>query len=303
MQAIDAGGLCGAWSDDCVYEHKQTAPSIAQLPVNITAVDTLQLRVNNPRSDAKYSWNVENGTIISQSNNGSTAQAILHAAGNLKVSVAMELGGQTYKSKDKTLSVFPFTKIFKGRIENVFDANQDGLPEIYDRFDPIYNLNSKGEKTEIKKSFNSDLSGDMTPFDYNYDGYPDFLLARSSKNVYLNSGEQDNDFEYTTDDGVYSSPSYIANKPILDYNNDGKFDFAGYLNTTKASDTSLKTTEQKFNGIKCDFNRDGYWDIASDNYSGVNVYMKTISPNVANDYEQKLAVKIDRDSRSGRAHV
>ena len=296
VQAIDAGGLGGAWSDDCVYEHKQTAPSIAQLPVNITAVDTLQLRVNNPRSDAKYSWNVENGTIISQSNNGSTAQAILHAAGNLKVSVAMELGGQTYKSKDKTLSVFPFTKIFKGRIENVFDANQDGLPEIYDRFDPIYNLNSKGEKTEIKKSFNSDLSGDMTPFDYNYDGYPDFLLARSSKNVYLNSGEQDNDFEYTTDDGVYSSPSYIANKPILDYNNDGKFDFAGYLNTTKASDTSLKTTEQKFNGIKCDFNRDGYWDIASDNYSGVNVYMKTISPNVANDYEQKLAVKIDRDS-------
>lgn len=55
VQAIDAGGLGGAWSDDCVYEHKQTAPSIAQLPVNITAADTLQLRVNNPRSDAKYS--------------------------------------------------------------------------------------------------------------------------------------------------------------------------------------------------------------------------------------------------------
>ncbi len=127
VQAIDAGGLGGVWSDECVYEHKQTAPSIAQLPVNITAADTLQLRVNNPRSDTKYSWNVENGTIISQSNNGSTAQAILHAAGNLKVSVAMELGGQTYKSKEKTLSVLPFAEIFDStdldfRFQNVFDA-------------------------------------------------------------------------------------------------------------------------------------------------------------------------------------
>lgn len=306
VQAIDAGGLGGAWSDDCVYEHKQTAPSIAQLPVNITAADTLQLRVNNPRSDAKYSWNVENGTIISQSNNGSTAQAILHAAGNLKVSVAMELGGQTYKSKEKTLSVLPFTMIFGNnsiRINNVFDANQDGLPEIYDRYSSIYNLNAKGEKTEIKKSFNSDLSDDMTPFDYNYDGYPDFFLARSSKNVYLNSGEQDNDFEYTTDTGVYSSPSYLANKPILDYNNDGKIDFFGYLNTTKESDTSLKTTEQIFgynNNIFekiCDFNRDGYWDVAFDEYGKINVYMKTASANVANDYEQKLAVKINDNGR------
>lgn len=304
VQAIDAGGLGGAWSDDCVYEHKQTAPSIAQLPVNITAADTLQLRVNNPRSDAKYSWNVENGTIISQSNNGSTAQAILHAAGNLKVSVAMELGGQTYKSKEKTLSVLPFAEIFDStdldfRFQNVFDANQDGLPEIYNAFgisNPIYNFNAKGEKTEIKKSFNSDLTNNMIPFDYNYDGYPDFFLARSSKNVYLNSGEQDNDFEYTTDAGVYSSPSYLANKPILDYNNDGKFDFVGYLNTTKASDTLLKSTELKFgynvNKI-CDFNRDGYWDLVSDDYREINVYMKTVSSNVANDYEKKLAVKIN----------
>lgn len=301
VQAIDAGGLGGAWSDECVYEHKQTAPSIAQLPVNITATDTLQLRVNNPRSDAKYSWNVENGTIISQSNNGSTAQAILHAAGNLKVSVAMELGGQTYKSKEKTLSVLPFTKIFDYYtldFYNVFDANQDGKPEIYNRNNPIFNFNAKGEKTEIKKSFNSDLTNDMIPFDYNYDGYPDFFLARSSKNVYLNSGEQDNDFEYTTDAGVYSSPSYLANKPILDYNNDGKIDFVGYLNTTKESDTSLKSTEQNFGyykktGIICDFNRDGYWDVASDEHSEINVYMKTVSSNVANDYEKKLAVKIN----------
>lgn len=301
VQAIDAGGLGGAWSDECVYEHKQTAPSIAQLPVNITATDTLQLRVNNPRSDAKYSWNVENATIISQSNNGSTAQAILHAAGNLKVSVVMELGGQTYKSKDKTLSVLPFAEIFDSNsigIKNVFDANQDGLPEIYDGYHPIYNLNSKGEKTVIKKSFNSDLSKRMTPFDYNYDGYPDFLLDRSSKNVYLNSCEQDNDFEYITDAGIYSSPSYPATKPILDYNNDGKFDFVGYLNTTKASDTSLKTTEQKFGYynnkcIICDFNRDGYWDVASDEFREINVYIKTVSANVANDYEQKLAVKIN----------
>lgn len=306
VQAIDAGGLGGAWSDECVYEHKQTAPSIAQLPVNITAADTLQLRVNNPRSDAKYTWNVKNGTLISQSNNGSTAQAILHAAGKLKVSVAMELGGQTYKSKEKTLSVLPFTKIFDYytlEFYNVFDANQDGKPEIYNRNNPIFNFNAKGEKTEIKKSFNSDLSDRMTPFDYNYDGYPDFLLDRSSKNVYLNSGEQDNDFEYITDAGVYSSPSYLANKPILDYNNDGKIDFVGYLNTTKESDTSLKSTEQNFGyykktGIICDFNRDGYWDVASDEFREVNVYMKTASANVANDYEQKLAVKtIDDGNR------
>ena len=224
----------------------------------------------------------------------------------------MELGRKTYKRKEKTLSVLPFAEIFDStdldfRFQNVFDANQDGLPEIYNAYNAygvsnsIYNLNSKGEKTEIKKSFNSDLSDEMTPFDYNYDGYPDFLLDRSSKNVYLNSGEQDNDFEYITDAGVSSSPSYLANKPILDYNNDGKIDFFGYLNTTKESDTSLKTTEQKFGynnnilGKICDFNRDGYWDVAFDEYEKINVYMKTVSANVANDYEQKLAVTINYD--------
>lgn len=204
--------------------------------------------------------------------------------------------------------MLPFTKIFDYytlEFYNVFDANQDGKPEIYNRNNPIFNFNAKGEKTEIKKSFNSDLSDRMTPFDYNYDGYPDFLLDRSSKNVYLNSGEQDNDFEYITDAGVYSSPSYPATKPILDYNNDGKIDFVGYLNTTKESDTSLKTTEQNFgyykkSGTICDFNRDGYWDIALDEYGKINVYMKTASANFANDYEQKLAVKTIDD---GNGHL
>lgn len=218
----------------------------------------------------------------------------------------MELGGQTYKSKEKTLSVLPFADIFGIRdLCHIFDANQDGLPEIYNRYNPIYNFNSKGEKTEIKKSFNSDLSDRMTPFDYNYDGYPDFFLARRSKNVYINSGEQDNDFEYTTDAGIYSMLSNYVTMPILDYNNDGKFDIEGYLNTTKESDSSLKTTEQNFGyykktGIICDFNRDGYWDIALDEYGKINVYMKTASANVANDYEQKLAVKTIDD---GNGHL
>lgn len=299
VQAIDAGGMGGAWSDECVYEHKQTAPSIAQLPANVTAADTLQLRVNNPRPEAKYSWNVESGTVISQNGNGSTAQATLQAAGNLKVWVEMELGGQTYRSSEKTLSVLPFAPsvdFSETRIDNVFDANQDGKPEIYRNGYPIFNLNAQGQKTEIRKSFNSDISGDMTPFDYNYDGYPDFLLDRISKNVYVNSGEKDNDFEYSTDNGVYQSGAYPADQPILDYNNDGKFDFLGLLNTTTAESTTLKTTKQLFGkytnetGTVCDFNRDGYWDIAVDEFGEVYVYMKTASSVVSNDYEKKFAV-------------
>ncbi|WP_308226275.1 hypothetical protein [uncultured Prevotella sp.] len=177
VQAIDAGGLGGVWSDECVYEHKQTAPSTAQLPVNITAADTLQLRVNNPRSDAKYSWNVENGTIISQSNNGSTAQAILHAAGNLKVSVAMELGGQTYKSKEKTLSVLPFAEIFDStdldfRFQNVFDAtvNDKGNGKL------SISWSTSGEKT-------IDMIADSCTFSTIVKVYApeDFALAIPSK--------------------------------------------------------------------------------------------------------------------------
>lgn len=141
VQAIDAGGLGGAWSDETVYDHKIIVPIMETVSPLTTTADTLQVSVRNAKTDAKYTWYVEQGSIIEQSANGDIAKIQFHGAGKLKLYVQMSYKGNTYKSAEKTVEVSPF-KISKETDPysyifsdygnyTVIDINQDGIPEIY----------------------------------------------------------------------------------------------------------------------------------------------------------------------------
>lgn len=72
IQAVDASGLGGEWSDELVYDHKLSAPVITSMASNVyCTADTVTLSVQNPVAAAAYEWTVDNGDIIGQNDNAS----------------------------------------------------------------------------------------------------------------------------------------------------------------------------------------------------------------------------------------
>lgn len=266
VQAIDAGNMGGEWSDEFVYNHQQiAAPVIAHIPSAYSTVDTISLRVQNSMEDATYTWNIPHGKIISASANNDQIDVVFDKAGELKVGVQMAFDGKLYNAQDITFLLSPakaptirppyhYYSLF-------LDIDQDGDVECKNNGHDFMKYDSiKKEYTSIKKSWNSDVSGttNFAVFDINKDGYPDMYLGGLKKgNTFINSGEQDCDFEYfsKTYTGL-PKDSYMT----YDIDNDGNFDLVSgdlYYN----SGDGYIFNKKYINSSKFfDFNRDGAWD-------------------------------------------
>ncbi len=247
IQAIDASGLGGPWSDEFVYDHKTALPVINKLSDGYCTSDTITMTVQNPNINATYEWNISNGTIISQNDNGSIVDVVFNRGGEQNVTVNMTLGNLMYKSETRTItlapskySTIPVANDKTLKYTTFLDLNQDGNVEVLGAVYKVYNNNlytdetgwfenKEGLYSKIRKTWNSDLGGGSNQFfiaDFNHDGYPDFYYPHSKGNLFTNSGEEDNSFEYDTEtfDFGFKFPegSLIAN---IDFNNDGKLNF------------------------------------------------------------------------------
>lgn len=282
IQAVDASGLGGEWSDELVYDHKLSAPVITSMASNVyCTADTVTLSVQNPVAAAAYEWTIDNGDIIGQNDNASMVKVRFREAGTRKFSVSMMLGGKTTKSDEEKIEVIPSrvativaadNQTLIGK--NLIDINQDGNAEIekgsiyMGGSDTFYECKSDGSYAAIRKTWNTDLSAIRMFADFNNDGYPDIL---TSGKVLYNSGEGDMSFdgEEITINGLgYGRASYM-----MDWNNDGKFAFwydnnpslfyadqKGDFNYSilKSSDSHIRAEEL---GKFYDFNRDGNMDV------------------------------------------
>ncbi len=279
IQAIDAGGLGGPWSDELIYEHKVAAPSINTVGQGYCVADTITLTVQNPRNDATYEWNLSNGTIISQNDNGSIVDVIFERAGKQTATVSMVLGGQTYKSESKVIADLVPSKYTELPVSDnrtiastyFLDLNQDGNVAVFGR---AYNYKTSesgwyeykdGIYNKVRKTWNSDLVlsnySKMFFADFNHDGYPDFYLSEQSKgNLFTNSGEEDNSYEYDTEEFSLSG-NYIT----ADLNNDGRLSFlSGEVSSDERNFKRLNLQEQigkSYPDGFYDFNRDGSLDV------------------------------------------
>ena len=284
IQTIDASGLGGPWSDEFIYDHKTALPVINKLSDGYCTSDTITMTVQNPNINATYEWNISNGTIISQNDNGSIADVVFNRGGEQNVTVNMTLGNLMYKSEPRVITLIPskkgdlpFRTYLVGPIE-FLDINQDGNVEVLGSIEQEGGFFEYKNETysKVRKTWNSDLGGGSNQFfitDFNHDGYPDFYYPHSKGNLFTNSGEEDSSFEYDTETfdfgfDFYYNPS-ITN---IDFNNDGKLNFlvnslSLYTNNgdeRKFSKLNDIIAEQlniySYDGL-FDFNRDGGLDI------------------------------------------
>lgn len=272
IQAVDASGLGGEWSDELVYDHKLSAPVISTLTSGAyCTADTVTLSVQNPVAAAAYEWTVDNGDIIGQNDNASMVKVRFREAGTRKLSVSRMLGGKTVKSDEEKIEVIPSrvativaadNQTLIGK--NLIDINQDGNAEIV-YSSTFYERKSDGSYAAIRKTWNTDLRDIRLFADFNNDGYPDIL---TSEKVLYNGGEGDMSFdgEEVTVNGLgYGRASYM-----MDWNNDGKFAFRcenpssfyvdqkGDFNYSILKSSDIRDYEL---GQFYDFNRDGNMDV------------------------------------------
>lgn len=278
IQAIDASGLGGPWSDEFVYDHKTALPVINKLSDGYCTSDTITMTVQNPNINATYEWNISNGTIISQNDNGSIVDVVFNRGGEQNVTVNMTLGNLMYKSEPRVVTLIPskkgnlpFRTYLVGPIE-FLDINQDGNVEVLGSIEQEGGFFEYKNETysKVRKTWNSDLGGSYYNFfiaDFNHDGYPDFYYPHSKGNLFTNSGEEDSSFEYDTEpfDFDFGYSPLIAN---IDFNNDGKLNFlvnslSLYTNNgdeRKFSDFANIWGRYSYDGF-FDFDRDGGLDI------------------------------------------
>ena len=149
--------------------------------------------------------------------------------------------------------------------------------------------------------------GDPLPIDVNHDGYLDFL---SDYDMLMNSGEQDNSFEWLEKVNTFSDNGYDdrphANNNSVDLNNDGHISFErinsigynGNLITNQGDDHSFKLLDKEYNTY--DFNRDGSVDLWR-NYSRkpycTKVYLKNPAENNSYDEEGKVFYESNNEVR------
>lgn len=280
IQAIDASGLGGPWSDEFVYDHKTTLPVINKLSDGYCTSDTITMTVQNPNINATYEWNISNGTIISQNDNGSIVDVVFNRGGEQNVTVNMTLGNLKYKSEPRVVTLIPSKK---GDLQfgtylvapiKFLDINQNGNVEVLGSIGQESGFFEYKNETysKVRKTWNSDLGCSSYEFfiaDFNHDGYPDFYYPHSKGNLFTNSGEEDSSFEYDTEtfDFGFKFPEepLIAN---IDFNNDGKLNFLDnshslYTNNgdeRKFSDFANIWGRYSYDGF-FDFDRDGGLDI------------------------------------------
>lgn len=228
VQAIDAGNMGGEWSEEFVYTHQTVmSPVIAPIPTFYSTADTINLKISNSREDATYKWNINHGKIISQSANGDNIYALFESSLDLSAMVEMTLNNKTYTSKkvDFFLAPAKSQKFSLGYYDDVtptsgIDLNQDGNVELW--YSGFYKYVKGNQYEKVKKIWNTDLSSNLLVVDYNKDGYPDFFSDSKKGNTYINGGEQDYEFEYSTTEDAHYGGIWE------DKNNDGNYQFTAF---------------------------------------------------------------------------
>ncbi|MCR5534002.1 MAG: leucine-rich repeat protein [Bacteroidaceae bacterium] len=317
VQAIDAGGLGGAWSDETVYNNVFSAPNILAENTLTTTMDTITVVADGFNDNNFYQWSVTNGDVVSQE--GNRAQVSFHNAGAQYVRLTTIHKGVNYQSNELKIDVKPFkekeSEYWYVMLDKSLDLNQDGYPDGFTGSNYFLVNDSKGNLTKYPKSFNSDLSiSDPHVLDLNRDGFPDILCWKSNKgNVFINDEEGDfeieqRNFYFTYSEGVERVDNYYITYDFLrdvdeciDFTNTGICDIltnmerkSRIIRTNDYSTLNFVSELGYLNDYKIiDINRDGFFDIVYRTNRDYTYYYKALINNGDGTFNEVLLLEID----------
>lgn len=277
VQAVDGGSLGGPWSEELVYEHGMSPVQFVMNVTDMTTLDTLQLTA--PKYDGTetaYAWDVADGSIIEAVDN--TAKVVFRNRGKKDITLTISKDGEDIISQPQTVNVRIAKHTYGTTDPNRFcimaDFDSDGYPD-YLGLEGVFSNNGKGEFSKVGRTFNSDLKGTLSGImDFNKDGYPDFFTDSKKGNVFINTGEGDCDFEYSTKvftiEDQYGTEEGNPNVYLwTDFNNDGHLDGFSPVLFNKGDDLNYWKSSIKLLTV-ADVNRDGLPDMITESSDYAN---------------------------------
>ena len=270
VQAIDANGLGGAWSDEVTFDYPGLSASFQASTYHMNVMDTLTLfTVADYNASNTYIWDYgEGGREVSRG--GNRWQVAYDYAGRKTVSLSViDADGMMATSEEVSLEVYPFrwvadsipdpgeywsysTYSSAGRY---FDIDMNGSLDVVgtaviNSSQSLTGVFSNEENNnrfkKVGRTYNSDLNPDLEriiPIDFNMDGIPDFMGNTNKGNLFVNEGSFD--FSYSTETYTVPPKQSTYDKEITEYDlHDiySRFDFDndGYLDVVYGGFHSLR---------------------------------------------------------------
>ena len=299
VQAIDAGGLGGAWSDEAIYENViYMAPKLMAVTPRVSTVDTLTVAAGMYDKSFTYNWSVSNGEVTEQTNN--QAKVVFRDAGLQQVSLTLKRGnGEEYYSELLEVYVNAYKSASTGIVPKIIlDINQNGYADGVTSYFVVND--GKGNLTKYTKSFNADINL-YSPIivDVNRDGFPDIV---ADSYVLTNDGEgefESNHCEFVVDSNQDFS---VRGRNWIDFFNTGRYNTFGKQGLMETNDyvnyNTIISNDELGGYIRniYDINRDGFMDIISSIYNTDHMEFYAYINDGKGTFEK---VKIWEDSDSG----
>lgn len=286
VQVVDPMHKGSAWSEEAIFDKDQLTASF-HISDQRTVDDTLTVALTNPTDvSLQYKWDWGGAEVISVNAEKTIYNIRFLTAGDKYVSL-QTIDGKGNASAVVSKKLFVFANRFMTEnfpaspgfqsLCKAMDMDNDGVLELLTD-NGVYERNEKGEYVKIKKIYNTNLSfdnqysGTNIIADVNKDGLADELYYQTefgpvyTLKQHINVGDKELSIENIPDKN-----EYIPQGTIVDFNNDGYFDFVSDVSypigTSPMFNTGNNLTFEKFDlgpwmsmGIICDLNNDGFMD-------------------------------------------
>ena len=222
VQAVDANGLGGAWSEEVTFEYTGLVASVTLSADYMNLLDTLIVTTSLPYDETlDYAWNFGDGGR-SVGREGNRWQVVFDHAGRKTLGLTLtDADGLMAVATEQTVDVYPIAweadSLTHDRVQYsdglYLDLDGNGtldlvgqstvlLPngEVQDLKGVFENKENNNRFTKVGRIYNTDLDPStngyyLVPIDYNMDGKPDFMGTTNKGNLFVNLGSFDFDFD------------------------------------------------------------------------------------------------------------
>ena len=195
VQAIDPMGQGSSWSDEVIYHHDWEKNDFSLSSNYVEPTDSLILTIS-PRLDLyDYQWDIEGGSVVRTSEDGSRYYVLFDSAGEKKIVLTKTSKITGEKSSISKVVISKNCKFTSDRSSSIFssglfDIDGNGSRDKYGA-DGLYVNDGHGTFAKLPSIFNSNLeiSELFSIVDYDMDGDWDIIANTNKGNLLQNNSQ------------------------------------------------------------------------------------------------------------------